>query len=337
MVKVKMQGVHRVRKRMTTGEVVTYHYAWRGGPRMICAPDTPAFMAEYLRLTKYKPRPVTVGTVGSLIADYQASDWYRGLKTSTRVSYDRCLATINAKFGDMGIPALEAKGARKLILTWLDGMSATPRTADLTKSVFARVLSFAMDREDILRHPLLNVERKATGSRKDAIWPVETINHLITNGKPHLVAVALVALWTMQRQGDCLAMLPMAYDGSRVRIKQMKTGAPVWIAPAPAIKPILDAAKANNQTRVLLNSFGDPWTSSGFRASWGSEMDRLGITGLTFHDLRGSAITYAYAAGATVADIAEISGHSKEEAEAIIRKYYLAGDGIVRAIQRAIA
>lgn len=199
------------------------------------------------------------------------------------------------------------------------------------------MIAYAMDREDITRHPLLKVERKSRGSRRDKIWPVETINHLIANGKPHLVNVALMSLWTMQRQGDCLFMLPMAFDGERVRIKQMKTGAAVWIRPAPAILPMLVAAKDSRQARVLLNSQGDPWTSSGFRASWGDEMKRLEINGLTFHDLRGSAITFANAAGAQVADIAEISGHSEKEAEAIIRRYYLAGDGIVRAIQRVIA
>jgi len=139
-------------------------------------------------------------------------------------------------------------------------------------------------------------------------------------------------------------MLPMAFDGERVRIKQMKTGAAVWIAPAPAIRTILEAAKANNQARVLLNSQGDTWTSSGFRASWGDEMKRLGITGLTFHDLRGSAITYAYASlvstmshGEAVKNIAEISGHEEKEAESIIRRFYLAGDSVVQAIQKSIA
>jgi hypothetical protein len=46
---------------------------------------------------------------------------------------------------------------------------------------------------------------------------------------------------------------------------------------------------------MLVNSFGDNWTSSGFWALWRKEMTRLGIKGVTLHDLRGTAITFAYA------------------------------------------
>jgi hypothetical protein len=33
-VRVRLNGIHRVRKRLATGQVRIYHYAWRGGPRL---------------------------------------------------------------------------------------------------------------------------------------------------------------------------------------------------------------------------------------------------------------------------------------------------------------
>lgn len=60
-------------------------------------------------------------------------------------------------------------------------------------------------------------------------------------------------------------------------------------------------------------------------------MKRLGIAGVTFHDLHGTAITFAYANGATIQQIAEISGHSPQEAETIIRRHYLAGSEVIEA------
>ncbi|WP_234665050.1 MULTISPECIES: hypothetical protein [Rhizobium/Agrobacterium group] len=68
-------------------------------------------------------------------------------------------------------------------------------------------------------------------------------------------------------------------------------------------------------------------------------MARLGIKGVTFHDLRGTAITFAYAHLDRPHDekiklISEISGHSREDAESIIRKHYLAGQEVIDAIGR---
>src|SRR5690606_17577213 len=105
------------------------------------------------------------------------------------------------------------------------------------------------------------------------------------------------------------------------------------IRPADEILPVLEAARSRKQQRVLVNSRGENWTGSGFRASLRKEMARLGISGVRFHDLRGTAITYAYAKGVDIERIAEISGHSKKECEAIIRRNYLAGEGVVEAIR----
>lgn len=61
--------------------------------------------------------------------------------------------------------------------------------------------------------------------------------------------------------------------------------------------PPLDEAKAQKRQRVLVNSRGTNWTSSGFRSSLRTEMARLKISDIRFNDLRGTAITYAYAKG----------------------------------------
>jgi len=39
----------------------------------------------------------------------------------------------------------------------------------------------------------------------------------MAEGAPHLVNVAKLALWTMQRQNDILAMTPLAYALSMIR------------------------------------------------------------------------------------------------------------------------
>jgi integrase len=65
--------------------------------------------------------------------------------------------------------------------------------------------------------------------------------------------------------------------------------------------------------------------SDGFRTEWGKACDRSGIADVTFHDLRGTAVTRLAAAGCSVAEIASLTGHSLRDAEAILDAHYLGG------------
>ncbi|PWW03580.1 phage integrase family protein [Hoeflea marina] len=333
--KASLLGIHTVHKTLTDGSRASYHYAWRGGPRMLSRPGTKAFTQEFVRLTIGREKESRPGTVGSLIDGYMASADFHALAFATRSDYERRFELMRIKFGTMPVAALEARGVRKLFIDWRDTMKATPRSADMQIGLAARLFAWAKDGEIILRNPLERVSKLHAGSRRNNVWTAEQLDTLLGKGAPHLVDVALVALWTMQRQNDVLTLPVLAYNDGRLTIRQQKTGERVAINAADAIRPILDRASAAGRQRVLVNSFGQNWTSSGFRASWRRELARLGISGVTFHDLRGTAITYAYANGATIEQIAEISGHSAADAEKIIRRHYLAGAAVIKAIQQS--
>jgi len=55
-------------------------------------------------------------------------------------------------------------------------------------------------------------------------------------------------------------------------------------------------------------------------------MKRAGITGLTFNDLRGTAVTRLALAGSTEAEIAAITGHSLRDVRSILDLHYLHRD-----------
>jgi integrase len=74
---------------------------------------------------------------------------------------------------------------------------------------------------------------------------------------------------------------------------------------------------------ILTTTREGAWTEDGFRASWGKACDAAEIDGLTFHDLRGSAVTRLAEAGCTVPEIAAITGHSLADVEAILDAHYL--------------
>jgi integrase len=116
-----------------------------------------------------------------------------------------------------------------------------------------------------------------------------------------------------------------AYDGMHIRLRQGKTGARVLIPVGAPLKAALDTA-AKRSTIMLVNGEGKPWTSDGFRASWRKACAAAGIVGVTFHDLRGTAVTRLAVAGATEAEIATITGHSLQSVRAILDAHYLARD-----------
>lgn len=337
----KLVGVHKVTIRKKGEEPVVYYYAWRGkgAPRIKAKPGTKAFTLEFIRLTKDRQKDAQAGTIGSLVDEFRKSPHFTRLSPSTRRDYERQLGAIREEFETFSIRTIEARGSRKIFLNWRDTMKDSPRSADMHIALLSRIFAWAKGNEVILRNPLERVERLHEGTRKDIIWSDDQIDTLLTKGAPHIANVAKVALWTMQRQADILTMPTLSFDGDRVSIKQGKTGARVRVVAAPDILPVLRHAKEAERQRVLVNSFGQNWTSSGFRASWRKEIARLGIKGVTFHDLRGTAITFAYANldrshEEKIKLIAEISGHSADDAEAIIRKHYLAGQEVVDAIGR---
>lgn len=63
--------------------------------------------------------------------------------------------------------------------------------------------------------------------------------------------------------------------------------------------------------------------------------DLAGISDVTFHDIRGTAVTRLALAGCTVAEIASLTGHALSSAQAILDAHYLGGQ--LALVEAAIA
>ncbi len=74
---------------------------------------------------------------------------------------------------------------------------------------------------------------------------------------------------------------------------------------------------------MLVNQAGKPWTEDGFRSSWRKACVLSGVTGVTFNDLRGTAVTRLALAECTEAEIATITGHSLSDVGSILDVHYL--------------
>ena len=319
--RVRLKGINWTRKRLADSRVVTHYYAWRGGPKLKGEPGTPEFLASYQEAHRSRKAPQP-GTLFALIAQFRASAEYIGLAPSTRRAYAAYLKEIEAEFGDMPIAAIEDKRARGIFKGWRDRMTSNPRRADYAWATLARVFSVAKDRGLLTANPCERGGRLYAGGRAGHVWTEADIGRILAAAKPEMELAVLMALWTGQRQGDLLTLPWSAYDGSVIRLTQSKTEATVIIPAGTPLRALLERTQKRGPL-ILTGHRGRPWTSSGFRSCWGKLMKRARIEGLTFHDLRGSAVTRLAVAGASVPEIASVTGHSLADVAAILDRHYL--------------
>lgn len=324
-----MKGVHRVRCKLATGKIATYHYAWRGGPKLEGEPGSPEFLAAYN--AAHAARDAVThhdGTLQALITAYQQTPNFSDLAEATRKGYIRHIRQIEAEFGDMPLKALADPRVRGDFLDWRDRLATkSKRSADYAFSVLALILAWAHDRRRIAANPCEKPGRLYSGSRADDIWTDAQVEAFLAKAPLQLHLPFLIAQWTGQRQADILRLTWGAYDGKTIRLRQSKTGRPMLIPVAQPLREALDAAKARRKTLTICEtSRGQPWTSDGFKTSFGKAQAAAGIEGVTFHDLRGTAVTSLAIAGCTVPEISALTGHSLKDAEAILSKHYLGRD-----------
>jgi integrase len=326
--RVRLKGINSITKRLADGTRRTYWYAWKGGPPLGGEPGTPEFVASYNEAVARKVVPPR-GMLLSVLQAYQLSEDFLGLAPRTRSDYVGKIKLIEKAFGDFPLIALTDNRTRGIFKAWRERLAASSRRqADYAWVVLARVLSWGMDRGTIPANPCARGGRLYRGSRAEKIWMDADEAAFLERAPTHLHLSLLLALWTGQRQGDLLCLPWSAYDGKYIRLQQSKGGKRVVIPVGAPLKAALDATPKRSPI-MLTTAEGSPWTPDGFRASWGKACKRAGIVGVTFHDLRGTAVTRLAIAGCTEAEIATITGHSLRSVRAILDTHYLSRDPIL--------
>ena len=325
--RVKLRGINRVTKRLADGSVVTYWYAWKGGPPLRGKPGSLEFIASYNEAVARKV-VAPAGALLSILNAYQNSDDFRRLADRTRADYADKITIVETRFATFPLAAPTHCRTRGVLMAWRDQLAIrSRRQADYAWTVLARVLSWALNRGLVAANPCEKGGRLYRGTRADKIWTDDDERAFLAGAPAHLHLPLLLALWTGQRQGDLLRLPWSAYDGTHIRLHQSKTGARVAIPVGAPLKVALDAAlKVKTSTIILTSTDKKPWTPDGFRSSWRKACAAAGIVGVTFHDLRGTAVTRLAIAGCTEPEIASITGHSLRDVAAILDSHYLHRD-----------
>ena len=315
--RIDAKGLHWTTATLADGTKKIYWYAWKNGPRLVGDYGSPEFIASYNAAIATKVAPPE-GRLLALLQGYQKSQDFLSLRERTRADYVKQIGKIEQCFGDAPLKALADPRTRGVFLDWRDELALTSkRQADYAWQVLKLILNWAKDRGRITVNPCERGGRVYHGTRVDFVWSTEDEAAFLDHAPVHLHLPLLLALWTGQRQGDLLRLPWSAYDGSTIRLRQSKTGARVVIPVGAPLKAALDAAKKHGPI-ILTGANGRPWTESGFRMAWWQACKKAGIAGLTFNDLRGTAVTRLAMVGCTEAEIATITGHSLRDVRSIL-------------------
>jgi integrase len=331
--RVTLRGINSITKRLADGTTRTYWYAWKGGPSLRGEPGTAEFVANYNAAVARKV-VAPEGTLQSLIDYFQTTtEFTKDIADRTRSDYVKQIKIIEQKFSDFPLAALADRRSRGDFKEWRDKLAAkSRRQADYAWTVLARILSVAVDRGKIKDNPCARGGRLYGSARVDNIWTPDDEAAFIRSAPPHLHLPLLLGLWTGQREGDLLRLPWSAYDGKSIRLRPRKTitkkhprGVSVTVPVGAPLKAALDAAPKIS-TIILVSTNKRPWTANGFLSSWRKACAKAGVFGVTYNDLRGTAVTRLAIVGCSEAEIAAITGHSLRDVRSILDAHYLHRD-----------
>ena len=285
--RIRLKGLNSITKKLADGTRRTYWYAWKGGPPLRGEPGTPEFIASYNEAVARKVMPPS-GKLLSVLQGYQASDEFPGLADSTRRGYIELIKASRKRSAISRCRRLPT-GARAAS-SWHGAIASPPirsRQADYAWTVLARVLSWGSTAGWSRRTPASTVVDSIADRARTSL-DGRRRSRVSQGAPPHLHLPLLLALWTGQRQGDCCgcrgrhttAPHPPAASQDR-RAGRVPVGAP--------LKAALDAA-----TKRRRSSSPTATASRGRRTAFalvGQGVRGAGIVGVTFNDLRGTAVT----------------------------------------------
>jgi integrase len=329
--RAKIMGINTVRKRLADGSLRIYYYHRDTGTRLEGKPGSPEFITSYAAAEK-KLTERHVGLCAGLIRNFLTSpDFENLLAASTQREYRRILTTIGAKFGTVPLAAMVDPRFAGDALEWRDEIAATkPREADNRIIIFGRVLSWAKKRHKISANVLEGYERIYRTDRSEKIWLPEHIAAMQQVATPEFWPLFLGALFTGLRQGDLRKLPWSAYDGQAITWRVTKrrrgdAGVKLTIPCTTALRSLMESLPRRGPL-VFTTATGRAWqkryVARHFETARAKAADALPeIAELHFHDTRGTAITMLAEAGASVPEIAAITGHSYRTITSILEKY----------------
>lgn len=302
------------------------YFRKRGYPqrRFTAAYGTPEFFAEYARfLDELKnPRPILHRDFNALIDSYTQSPRYRSLKPRTQSDYDKHLAWIREKLGEMRPADLRPYHVAKM----RDANSERPRFANYLLSVMSVLMSYAREHGWVDENPALGVPKlKLEDKQPHRVWP-ELMIERYREAAPLESRERLVfelCLGTGQRIQDVLDMRWSDIDGDGINVIQNKTGKRLWVPMPHQLRQCLNAHPKRSMFILCNHKATGQWSYRAAVDRFTAVRRKIGSSagdGYDFHGLRYTAATELLSLGLDVATIGAITGQSPKMVEHYTRE-----------------
>jgi integrase len=268
----------------------------------------------YRRLAGEEAPTAKPGSFSALIAQYQNSPEWKALSAATHSDWLRYLGWIENAWGPLSVRALQPKHVLKL----RDSYAHVPASANNLLRCLSSMLSWSVPRGWRETNPCAHI-KKLKGGSGYAPWDAQDIELLRLNARKDLWNAAALALYTGQRLGDVLKMRWDDLNKGLIAVTQNKTNKKLLIPMHGHLRALL-AGLPRQSVTILTSSRGKPWTVMGFKASWATELNRQEMQMLrdkerVFHGLRKSAVVFLLEAGCTDAEVAAVTGQTRQMIE----------------------
>jgi integrase len=229
---------------------------------------------------------------------------------------------------------------RNLIYTAPKGHNAkgaeivSARTVNNALAAIKQIFNFAVEKDMIPANLAMAVKPLKDDGIGWQPWPEAALKSFAETSVGIGRLGFYLALYTGQRQADCLAMRWDDIKDGMILVKQekakkQKERKELWIPIHPKLAVELERVKREARERVegrmkkgqkasfpltiMAKQTGQPYTHDGFGSLWHREQHRLNCNGLPFHGLRKNATIALLEAGCTTDEVKAITGHSTDE------------------------
>lgn len=313
MVVMRIKGIKRVTVRKR-GKLYVYYRHRATGKVVKSEFGTADFAAAAARLdAQAENKVIAPGSLGELIARYRASEEYRGRALRTRKDYakvfdylepcqDMPLLSITTRFIYEARDRAFGKHKR--------------RFSTYVIQVFRLLLEWGRERQFLEGNPAKGVKaiRRARGAPKaNRAWTDQEREAVLSAAPKALRVPVALGMFAGLREGDAIRLPWSCYDKTAIATAASKNDEPLWIPAHFRLRQILEAADKKSPV-IAVNSRGQPWTESGFRASFFKFLRKLEARGLigkglTYHGLRHTVGKLIIEAGGDTRDVQAILGH----------------------------
>jgi integrase len=344
--------MHTATKKLADGRVTYYAYAWRKGPLIARATDASkdaAFAALQELLTqpealaklsaarevKTQKAAPTVAYIAGMVLAYLKSPEYNSKKPRTRSDYRKHLNLFRDEFGDWRTALFEDPRIAQDLAEWRDGFNS-PRQGHMQIQVISMLFGWARSRGMTKANPTEAIKKVYSADRSGEIWLPDQVEAVLSKSPEPLQWAIKLAVETGMRQGDLITLPWSAVSDLAIQMTTAKRGKRVLIPITDRIRDVL-AEIPKRSPIVLTSSSKRPWTDTGMRSSFDRAKKRAKISGLTWHDFRGTAVTRLYNSGLTLRDLSRIFGWSEGDIEAILTRYVSADEVAKNMLERISA